>query len=91
MSVTVEWFGQLRDAAQVGEEDLETEPAASVADVLRAIANARGAPLSGLLLRGGDIARTLFVSLDDEQVTDLDGTTVADGARLVVMTPISGG
>jgi len=91
MNITVAWFGQLRDAADVAEQEVSIDPGATVASVLLDLAEAHGEPLASMLRRGEGIASTLLVSLDDVQVMDPQATTASPGSRLVVMAPISGG
>lgn len=91
MNVHLTWFGQLRDAAGVVEETVAAEQGATVLAVLASAASARGGQLRELLMDGEAVASTILVSLDDVQVVDASTTSVKDGARLVVMAPMSGG
>ena len=91
MNVHLSWFGQLRDVAGVAEETLEVDAGTTVTSLLSSVASARGEGLRRLLMSGESVAPTILVSLDDVQVTDPSAEGVTDGARLVVMAPMSGG
>ena len=91
MNIQLTWFGQLRDVVGVPEEAATASDGASVADVLIGAAERHGEALQRILLRDGALSPTILVSLDDAQVMDAVGTVLEDGARLVIMAPISGG
>ena len=102
MIVTVEWFGQMRDAAGTATETVEADSSVTVAELLRGATESR--PVLATMIFGSTpadttdgstatdrVTPTLVISVDGRQVANSQTHLVHDGATLLVMSPISGG
>ena len=91
MKIAVRYMAQLRQAAGVSTEDVEVDSTAALVDLLRLLAERRGAGLRRLLLTvDGTIQPTLLVFVGDEQA-DGARTTLKDGDAVTLLSPIAGG
>ena len=90
MQITIQWFGQLRDAAGKAEEAAEVADGATIRDALGECARGRS-DLEAMLFRDGAVAPTIIVSMNGTQVAEPGTTPAIAGATLLVMSPISGG
>ncbi len=91
MKIAVRYMAQLRQAAGVAAEVVELDEAGSLADLLRLLAERRGAELCRLLLaNNGSPQPTLLVFVGDAQA-DVSRTTLTDGDEVTLLSPIAGG
>jgi molybdopterin converting factor small subunit len=92
MKIRLEYVAQMKDAAGVPGELLELADAATVPDLLRAVAKAHGDRLAGLLLDPAGAPRaTVLVFVGDDQVDADAPQPLRDGAVVTLMSPLAGG
>lgn len=92
MTVTVIWFGQLRDAAGTSHEQAEIPEGTSLSGMLKIIVQDDRSALKGLVFGpDGGVSRTLVISVEDRQIHEPPTTLLQDGATVTMMSPISGG
>lgn len=90
MRITVEYMSHVRDAAGVEEEQLEGE-SLTVAGALGRVAEAHGETMRPLLLdEAGSPHPWLMLTINDAMTRD-PAAALADGDRLTIAVPISGG
>lgn len=92
MNVELRFFATIREA--VGERTVTREypPGTTVYDVLASL-EAEYPGLDGTVLDGHDIAASVTVLCNGRHVTHRDGadTELADGDRLAITPPVTGG
>lgn len=92
MKVTIEFFGQIRQAAGKDEEVVEIEEAATPRTTVQRLAETSGEPLrSHLLGEGGELRPSLVLVIGDEQIELDSDKPLTDGERLTILPPIAGG
>jgi len=92
MRIHVEYSAQLRVRAGCSAETLEVEEGAGLPQLLKAIAERHGDPMRDLLFGAdGNVSRSILCFAADEQVDWQQPPSLADGARVTLMSPISGG
>jgi molybdopterin converting factor small subunit len=92
MRLVVRYLAQLRDAAGVGAETVETAAAPHAADLVRRLADAHGGRLRSLLLNSAnDVQPTILIFLGDEQIRAEQPVQWRDGDVLTLLTPMAGG
>ena len=92
MAVVVEFAGQIKRAAGVASETIETDGATSLAAIVHGIGATHGDPLRSLLLdTDGQLQKSLLVFVGDRQVRGARNCDVHDGETITLLSPISGG
>lgn len=92
MKLTVRFAAQAREAAGAAQVTVDLDGAATVRDLVLALAARHGEPLRKLLLKAeGTPHPSLLVFVGDEQVRVDDPRALRAGDTVCVMTPISGG
>lgn len=92
MELELRYFGTVRQAVGKSSERRQFESEATVRSVLYAL-EAEYAGLSGVLLEDGEVAGGVTVLRNGTHVTHFDGveTRLADGDRLSITPPVTGG
>jgi molybdopterin converting factor small subunit len=89
MNVTVKFETQVKRAAGTSSREMEVDPAWSVGDIVRHLAEG-SEPLREILVDcSGEVRSMIVLFLDDEHVSP--ETPLTEGAVLTLMSPISGG
>ena len=92
MRVNVVYAAQVKRAAGVGSEEIELKGRCTVATLLNAVAETRGAEIRELLLdASGSPRKSLLLFVGDNQVYADSHVELCDGDTITIMTPISGG
>lgn len=92
MAVVVEFAGQIKRAAGVSTQAIETAGATSLTAIVRGIGQTHGEPLRSLLLDAdGQVQKSLLVFVADRQVRGARDLDVNDGDTITLLSPISGG
>jgi len=92
MKIHVEYSAQLRLLAGCSAETLDIEEGACPRRLLETIAERHGDAVRELLLgHSGDVSRSILCFVADEQVDWQQPPALADGTRVTLMSPISGG
>lgn len=92
MQIIVEYTAQARRAVGVGREEIDLPPAATLGDLLAAVARRHGAPLEQVLFDAqGKLHPSILLFVRDEQ-TRWDAARPLDEHDVVtILSPISGG
>ena len=86
------YTGQLRSALGLAEDALEFEEPPRLSEALAAAAEQRGKEARRMLFNAdGTVQRTLAFIVDGAQVPRGADPALADGSRLTIIVPISGG
>ena len=92
MRIKVTYFGQIKAAVGRGTEEVEVEEATTARELVRVLARRHGGDARRMLLDDADeVQRGLLVVVNDEQALPHDTSSLADGDRVTLMPPISGG
>lgn len=91
MKVEVEYTGPARAAAGCRSESLQLPEPSSTADLLRALAQARGDALRRLLVAEDGAPRPLLLFVNGAQAAVAPPQPLKDGDRVLLLFPISGG
>ena len=89
MSVQVQLSGQL--VVFAGQSVVSCEPADSVSALMQALVEQVPALREALFDEQGVWRVTTLVALNGQQVQDLDGAAVPDGAQGLLLMPMAGG
>lgn len=89
MSVQVQLSGQL--VVFAGQSIVSCEPADSVTDLMAALVSNIPALQEALFDEQGVWRVTTLVAVNGQQVQDLDGVAVPDGAQVLLLMPMAGG
>ena len=90
MKVTLEYFGMLREAAGLNQEDLELPAGADAEALVQFAAQRHGEPLRSLLLSAEDVPHPwLLIAIDD--VVESPRSQLDQGSHVLLSSPISGG
>ena len=90
MKVTLEYFGMLREAAGLNQEDLELPAGADAGSLVQFAAERHGEPLRSLLLSAEEVPHPwLLIAIDD--VVESHQVELAQGSHVLLSSPISGG
>lgn len=90
MKVTLEYFGTLREAAGLNQEDLDLAVGADGTMLLQSAAEKHGEPLRSLLLNAeGTPHPWLLIAVDD--MVETRAIELSQGAHVLLSSPISGG
>jgi molybdopterin converting factor small subunit len=88
--VTVEFFAQAREAAGCAAETVDLGADATLLTLARTLVEKHGPRMAQLLLEpGGELSRHVLFTVGDVQVSG--AATLADGDRVTIVPPISGG
>ena len=92
MNIHVEYSAQSRLCAGCSEESFQIEEGAGLVDLLKAIAERHGAAMRDLLFyENGALSRSMLYFVDDEQADAQMPCLLTDGARVSLLSPVSGG
>ena len=91
MTVTVQYSGQARKAAEIDSEKVDPPDGCSMAELLGKLAEKHGALREMLLTADGSVQPSLMLFLNDEQVMRGEAVAFKDGDGLMIVPPISGG
>ena len=92
MWVRVEFFAQARDAAGRSGESVPLAENATLLDLARTLATKHGPRLGQLLLGpDGGLSRHVLFTVADSHVSRGATLALADGDRVTIVPPISGG
>ena len=92
MRVTVEYAAQIKRAVGVPGDEFEFENSATLAELVRKIADLRGDALQGTLFTDeGKLHLSILVFVGDLQVRDSENQSLSDGDVVTFLSPISGG
>ena len=90
MKIKMEYFAQVRAAAEKDSETLTVSDGVTVHDILRLSAERMGAAFRDLVFPNGRLAPTILVSANDTAVTDTS-MVLEPGDTLAILSPMSGG
>jgi molybdopterin synthase sulfur carrier subunit len=92
MEIELRYFGTVRQAVGASTERRSVEDGSTVGSVLADL-EADHAGLEGLLLEDGEVAGGVTVLRNGTHVTHFEGveTALADGDRLSITPPVTGG
>ncbi len=92
MEVTVEYAAQVKRAAGIASETLPLDEGDSTRELLAAIADRHGQPLTDILLDAdGKLQRSILVFVGDRQAREDAPLALADRDIVTILSPISGG
>ena len=92
MRITITYTGVLAAATGTAEEELEVADGVTLASLLRQVADAHGNEVARHLFSSqNDVQTGLLVVVDDRQVDHAAPLDLAEGARILLLTPIAGG
>ncbi len=92
MNIHIDYHGQSRSCAGCETETVEIDDDADLRLILATLAERHGDAMRSLLFDAhGDVSQTMLVFLGDEQVDWRQPTAPTDGARVTLLSPISGG
>lgn len=92
MQITVRYMAQLRQAAGVNEECVETATATTAAELLAHVGTQHEEAFRRVLFdERGNIHPSIILFLGDEQIRPESAQNFRAGAVLTVMTPMAGG
>lgn len=91
MKVTVEFFGQAREAAGLAREVVQVSDGCSVGQLLETLAAARPKLARFLIAADGSISKSLAVARNDRQVQEIDRELLTDNDEVILMPAVSGG
>jgi sulfur-carrier protein len=91
MQVTVEYTAQIKRAAGVGSEEFELEDNSTPTELLKQIVARHDELVRFLVTDSGAPQPTLLLFIGDEQARWDSEAALAPGARVTLMSPISGG
>jgi molybdopterin converting factor small subunit len=91
MQVTVEYTAQIKRAAGIGSEEYTLDAGAESSTLLSQIVNRHEQLTRFLITEAGEPQPTLLLFIDEQQTRWDANTKLSDGAKITLMTPISGG
>ena len=92
MSVTVNYFGQLRQFAGVESEPVDVSGEATVQGVLTDLAGRHGEKFGNVLFaEGGGLRPSVMVLVNDAPINKAEPRALADGDRVNLLAAIAGG
>ena len=92
MKVTLEYFGQLRQAAGIASEQVEAPAATTAQGILKSVATKYGGVFKQVVIdEKGSIRPSLLVVLNDVPMDKEKLQALKDGDRIMLITAISGG
>ncbi|MCA9214722.1 MAG: MoaD/ThiS family protein [Planctomycetales bacterium] len=92
MLIKVQYTTQLKAAIGVAEESFDIAIGGTVADILQAVADKHGDAFRQFAVDShGALLPSILLCVDDEQVSDGDGRTLAEGSVVTLLSAISGG
>jgi molybdopterin converting factor small subunit len=92
MNITVRFEAQVRRAAGVESATLVVDDGATVADLLRTLAQAAAEPVRQMLVDDrNEFRSTILIFLNDEHVSRSSERRLAAGDSVTITSPISGG
>ncbi len=93
MTITVEFFGQLRTASGTAAETLDLPADAGLPAVVAALGQRHGAALAALLVATlpSELRPSILVFLNGVQTPHRPPPALRDGDTLTLMAPIAGG
>lgn len=92
ISVTVDYWAQLRDAAGRASEIVQLPPSCTVTQLLTHLAREHGEALRSLLLdESGRPRRSNLIMVADRVVAKPDSQELADGVTVALLSPLAGG
>jgi len=90
MKITMEYFAQVRVAAEKDSETLDVSDHSTVHDVLCLSAERLGDAFRALVFPNNSLSRSIVVCANDTAVYDTSAVLQA-GDTLTILTPMSGG
>ena len=90
MTITVEYFAQLRTATGTQSETHELPPDATVGDLVMSIRKRHADALGDIIGHDGDLPGWITIVLNGSATSD-PATTLPDEATVRLLSPISGG
>jgi len=91
VNITVEYTAQLKARTGCADEVFEVESSCDLPTLFNAITLRHGDPVREILLDGRGKRVSVLCFLDDEQVDWNELPQLVDGAKVTIMSPISGG
>lgn len=92
MKVEISYYGQARQAAGVGSENVDLEGSPSLVDALRKIADSHGDLLRKILFASQDtLSSSLLITVNDDVITGSAIPALNDNDRISIVPPIAGG
>jgi molybdopterin converting factor small subunit len=92
MKIRVRYFGQIKNAAGVAEEEITLPESCSARALVMTLAERHGDPLKNHLLGSDGAPRpSVLLSVGDQMVRPNESAALKDGAVVTVLTPIAGG
>ena len=92
ISVTVDYWAQLRDASGRASEIVQLPPGCTVTQLLTYLAERHGERLRSLLLDdAGRPRRSNLIMVADRVVALPDSLELSDGATVALLSPLAGG
>jgi molybdopterin converting factor small subunit len=92
ISVTVDYWAQLRDASGSASEIVQLPPSCTVAQLLTQLAERHGERLRSLLLdEAGRPRRSNLIMMADRVVARPDSQELTDGVTVALLSPLAGG
>jgi MoaD family protein len=92
MRVHVEYFAQAREATGRAGESVTLTDGATLVDLVLTLAAAHGPNLARLVLEpDGGLSRHILFTVGDAQAPPGAAVRLADGDRVTIVPPISGG
>ena len=92
MKVTIEYFGQLRQAAIAASEVMNVPDGATAQDAVRMAGSKYGGAFEQIVMGDrGEIRPSLMVVVNDQPITKARPYPLKDGDRIALIAAIAGG
>jgi len=92
MTITVEYFGQLRHVADREQETIEVADGTAVGDALQGVADRYGDAFRLIVFtEDGSFRPSVIVLVNDQPVSKAEPTPLRDGDRVNLLAAIAGG
>ncbi|MEM7234535.1 MAG: MoaD/ThiS family protein [Planctomycetota bacterium] len=92
MNIRVKYWGQIKQAAGVADDDVDVDAPCTIRSVLDAVVAKRGDDVAKHLLDdSGSIRPSLLVVVDEEQIPPNSEKELEEGTTITLLPPIAGG
>ncbi|MDP6525178.1 MAG: MoaD/ThiS family protein [Kiritimatiellia bacterium] len=91
MNITVEYTAQLKARTGCSDETFEVDSSCDLPALFSAIAGRHGDPVREIVLDAQDTPVQVLCFVNDKQVDWGAPPQLAEGAKITIMSPISGG
>lgn len=91
MKITFSFNGQLASAAETHSATIECEKGKLLKDCVIELSKRFNDSFSDLLLDNGNIANSIIVAINNEQIVDKNESILNYDCEVMLMTPLAGG